>query len=195
MPEEDYVGLLHLTRSDDYEPTSVVPNHGELIIIPECPPEGCPVCAAPINDGKGCTNDDVCAEGLSCYNRRGETDTGKWQVTGCSGLKATSYGYCYTKDKAYVPPQTPHRTQPPPNDEFVLTNEVQAPEECSIYAVDRDKTIDVPFSGSSGKFFSVLLALSYAQKTRNHASRYSIHLTQVSILLHDRGGSQQWIVS
>lgn len=154
MPEEDYVPLPTSNISDDWEPESVVPYHGELIIIPECPPEGCPVCSAPMNDGKGCTDDDVCAEGLSCYNRHGETDAGHKQVAGCQGSKVSSYGYCYTKDLAYELPEIPYRTQPPPNNEFVLTNEVQAPEECSIYAVDRDKTIDVPFSGSSGKCFS-----------------------------------------
>lgn len=151
MPEEDYVdpAANEHKPSDEWDPT--VPDRGELIVVPECPKEGCPVCTAPMNNWNGCRSDDVCAEGLVCYDHRGDADQKTEQVSGCSENKIKNFGYCYSPDKSYQTPEIPHLLEAPTNEDFVLTNELALPEECAIYAVDHDATIDVPFNGSSGK--------------------------------------------
>lgn len=161
MPEEDYVErtLTTTTPSADWDPT--VPDRGELIVLPECPADGCPVCTAPMNGGNGCQADSDCAAGLSCYNEHERTDIKKEQVTGCSSNKLWKYGYCYTKDKSYQPPEIPHLMAAKNNDDTALTNKVATPEECAIYAVDVDKGYDVPFSGSSGKFCNSFVRESF----------------------------------
>jgi hypothetical protein len=103
-----------------------------------------------MNGWQGCQSDDQCAEGLSCYNEHEKTDEKTEQVSGCSMNKFWIFGYCYTKDKSYQPPDIPHLLEAPANDDFVLTNVVDAPEECAVYAADMDKVVDVPFRGSSG---------------------------------------------
>eukprot|EP00545_Synedropsis_sp_CCMP1620_P013223 CAMPEP_0119003846 /NCGR_PEP_ID=MMETSP1176-20130426/796_1 /TAXON_ID=265551 /ORGANISM="Synedropsis recta cf, Strain CCMP1620" /LENGTH=1092 /DNA_ID=CAMNT_0006955483 /DNA_START=39 /DNA_END=3317 /DNA_ORIENTATION=+ len=149
MLPEDFVDPADsaLTASADWDAT--VPDRGELVILPECPPEGCPVCTAPMNGWWGCTDDSFCAEGLSCYNEHEKTDTGIEQVTGCSSNKVWIFGYCYSKDKMYEPPDIPHLMVSPSNDDFVLTSIVDGPEECAKYATDIGSVVDVPFSGSS----------------------------------------------
>lgn len=149
MPVEDFVAKpTGTTPSDDWDPT--IPNRGELIILPECPADGCPVCTAPMNGGAGCTADTDCAEGLTCYDKHTKSDAKKEQVSGCSSNKIWEYGYCYTKDPNYKPAEIPHLTEAPTSDDFILTNVVAAPEECAIYAADVDKGYAVPFSGLSG---------------------------------------------
>ena len=102
-----------------------------------------------------CTSDDVCGPNLVCYDHHEKTDAKQNQVTGCSGNKLWRYGYCYTKDLNYVPPAIPHMENPPPADAFQITNNVGGPQECAVYAVDADKTILVPFDGSSSKYIRI----------------------------------------
>lgn len=152
MPPEDFVEPISndAIPSADWDPT--IPDRGELIILPECPSEGCPVCAAPFNGWNGCTADDQCAQDLVCYNEHEKTDAKSEQVSGCSSNKVWRFGYCYTKDPLYQPPAIPHLETPPTDDNFILTNKIAAPEECSIYASSPYSTVDVPIGGSSGMF-------------------------------------------
>lgn len=161
MPAEDFVEPPEVyvpTPSADFD--EKIPDRGELIILPECPPEGCPVCAAPYNDQNGCTADDQCAADLVCYNEHARNDTRLYQVSGCSSNKIWRYGYCYTKDSAYQPPEISHKEDPPKTDNFILTNEIGAPEECAIYASNPDSTVDVPIGGSSGKLICPILGFN-----------------------------------
>jgi hypothetical protein len=126
-----------------------IPVRGDLILIPECPAGGCPVCSGPKNGNSGCTMDSQCAPQLMCYKDAGE---GFNQISGCSGKKDKSYGYCFSPNATWKPPPVLQTEVPKiPLDIFNIT--FSDPGQCEIHATKANKKINVTVNGESSKFF------------------------------------------
>uniref|UniRef100_A0A7S1YG75 VWFA domain-containing protein n=1 Tax=Grammatophora oceanica TaxID=210454 RepID=A0A7S1YG75_9STRA len=132
--------------------------NGEVIYLPECPPEGCGVCTG------DCKTDADCAENLMCW--RAEEDRGwdsKLPVPGCDGGQSdsnhrwghigySSYGYCFDPwNNQTYPEQVPPTQTEWEAEEFYFNHDNDAPC-CQIFSpfpATQDINVTVPISGST----------------------------------------------
>lgn len=121
------------------------PTTGMLVNLITCPPGGCPACTG---GHWGCWGDGDCAVGLKCWRR--------WwaeRISGCDGVGLPWASYCFdpTTDGYVWEPEVLTQPERPVETNVYFTNIPQLPERCETFAANVGGTINVPFSGTSGK--------------------------------------------
>lgn len=121
------------------------PTTGMLVNLMNCPQEGCPACTA---GHGGCGDDGDCAVGLKCWKRY-------WaeKISGCDGVGLPWSSYCFdpTTDGYVWEPEVLTQPERPVETNVYFTNTPLLPDRCEMFAANVDGTINVPFSGASGK--------------------------------------------